>query len=158
EFGQRGIGDQYLAACRGVRYARGDVDVDTEIVVPDPLGCAAVQPDTQLRAVVTTGDGADCRVRTICRGDSFGSLDEHCHHPVPEGFHHCATTVGYGFITRRTDVVQQLQHLLVACLQGPLGERDEVGEHDGAFPFTGLPPTSATGGRMPDLHTGEPEF
>src|SRR5699024_9524586 len=95
---------------------------------------------------------------SICRGDSFGSVVEHCHHPVPEGFHHCATTVGYGFITRRTDVVQQLQHLLVACLQGPLGERDEVGEHDGAFPFTGLPPTSATGGRMPDLHTGEPEF
>jgi hypothetical protein len=89
------------------------------------------------------------------RGDRLGGALEHGHHPVAEPLHDRPTLLLHRRLDRDADVAQELDRRLVAGLQRPVGEVDEVGERDCEL---GLAPAAPLrlGDRLPHLQGAEP--
>jgi hypothetical protein len=84
------------------------------------------------------------------RRDSVVGCGEDRHHPVAESLHYLAAVLSDRRLDRVGDVAEKLQGRLVARIDRPGRELDEVGEDDRAFDVA---PAAALGlaQRLPDL-------
>ena len=64
------------------------------------------------------------------RGDRLIGVGEHRHHPVAEALDDVAVMAGHRRLDRLGDRAQELERDVVAGLERPIGEADQVGEHD----------------------------
>ena len=84
----------------------------------------------QPRAAPAERDPRDRRARVARRRDRVAGLLEDGHVAVAEPLDDDAVALRDGRLDRERDPAQQLQRALVAGLQRPRGEADEVGEED----------------------------
>ena len=144
------VGDQQLAGRGALGHPGRDVHVHAQVVAAHAPRAAQVQAGAQPRRVALAlqpahgVEGAQGGLHAVHR------IVEHGHQAVAERLDHLAAVVGHRLLGGVVHVAEQLDDRLVAGLQRPGREVDQVGEQDrhvhlAAAPALGL------GDRLPHL-------
>ena len=154
DLGQQRVGDQHLAGLGRRRHARGDVDVNAEIVAAQPAGPAPVNARPHARRVVVDLDPAHRLLRIERRLDRRLGGQERGHQTIAQALDDPALVLGDHRLDLGSDLAQEFEHGGVAGLQRPPGEPDQIGEQQ-----RHLEVAAAAAGRLrnrlPDLKGGQ---
>jgi hypothetical protein len=157
ELEQDAVGDEDLAGLGGVAEAGRDVDVDAEVVAADLARAAEVDAGAQPGAEAFDLDRGDPFLSDKAGLDRAAGIPKRRHQPVAEALDDLALALGHRRLDRRRHLPQQPQRRLVARLQRPAREADQVGEQDCDVDLTA---TAVLGLRqpLPPLQRRQPEL
>jgi hypothetical protein len=124
------VGDENLVARGVLGDAGGDVDVDAEVVAPQPAGPADVDAGADLGVIAVGLDSAETLAGLVDCGEGVRRVGEDGHHSVAQALHDLAAVLAHWGLNCLGDVAQEREGRVVAGLHRPVREVDEVGEDD----------------------------
>jgi hypothetical protein len=147
---QSATGNENLAGLSCLGKARGDVYINAEVVASDLPGASQVDARPKARRVAIDLDRRNpltplkrCVGRAVC-------VSERTHEPIAETLYDLAAPAEDRRLDCIADFAQQPNRKLVASLQGPGREADQVCEQDGEIYFS-APAALGLGQSLPPL-------
>src|SRR4051794_35832231 len=123
-------GHQHLAFPGSLGDARGDVDVDPEVVASQLARAAHVNPCAQPRLVAVDAHFRHRATRLQRGRDRRAGTVEYGHQAVAQALYDPPAAIADRRLPHRPDLPKQLQRGLVTRFERPRGEVDEVREED----------------------------
>src|SRR3954447_10331045 len=153
----RGLRNQHLAPLCRLRHPGRDVDVHAEVVAADAARTAEVQARAQRGLVPVGVDAGHAAAGVQRRLDARLHIGEDGHDAVAEALDHAPLAAGDRPVGHLAETLQELDRGLVAGLERPGREADEVDEQDPHL-LLAAPAPLCLGQRLPDLQRAEPEL